>query len=84
MLLQFQEPSWRSEAETFISPLTPREKEVLKCIAQGYANKQIAYEFDISQQTIKNHVTSIMRKLTANSRTDAVVVAAKHGLISIA
>ena len=84
VLLQFQELSWRSEAEAFISPLTPREKEILKCIARGYANKQIAYEFDISEQTIKNHVTSIMRKLTANSRTDAVVVAAKHGLISIA
>jgi len=84
VLLQFQEPSWRSEAEDFISPLTSREKEVLKCIAQGYSNKQIAYEFDISEQTIKNHVTSIIRKLNANARTDAVVVALKQGLISIA
>ena len=84
VLLQFQEPSWQSEAEDFISPLTPREKEVLRCIAQGYPNKQIAYEFDVGEQTIKNHVTSIMRKLTANSRTDAVVIAAKQGLISIA
>ena len=41
VLLQFQEPSWQSEAEGFIAPLTPREKEVLKCISQGYANKQI-------------------------------------------
>ncbi len=84
VLLQFQEPSWQSEAEDFISLLTPREKEVLKCMAQGYPNKKIAYEFDVSEQTIKNHVTSIMRKLTANSRTDAVVIAAKQGLISIA
>ena len=84
VLQQFQEPSWRIEAEAFISPLTPREKEVLRCIAEGYANKNIAAELDLSAQTIKNHVTSIMRKLTANSRTDAVVVAAKHGLISIA
>ena len=84
VLLQFQEPSWRSEAEGFISPLTSREKEVLKCISQGYANKKIAYEFDISEQTIKNHVTSILRKLNANARTHAVVIAAKQGLISIA
>jgi len=84
VLLQFQEPSWRSEAEGFISPLTPKEKEVLKCISQGYTNKKIAYEFDISEQTIKNHVTSIMRKLNANVRTHAVVIAAKQGIISIA
>jgi DNA-binding NarL/FixJ family response regulator len=84
VLQQFQEPSWRIEAEAFISPLTPREKEVLRCIAEGYANKNIAAELDLSAQTIKNHVTSIMRKLTANSRTDAVVVAIKQGLISIA
>jgi DNA-binding NarL/FixJ family response regulator len=84
VLQQFQEPSWRSEAEGFISPLTPRETEILNYIAQGYLNKQIAAELDISAQTIKNHVTSIMRKLTANSRTDAVVVAIKQGLISIA
>ena len=83
VLRQFQDPAWQSEAETFISPLTPREKEVLRCIAQGYANKQIAYEFNISEQTIKNHVTSIMRKLNANARTDAVVIAAKQGFISI-
>ena len=84
VLLQFQEPSWRSEAEAFISPLTPREKEVLRCISQGYANKNIAYEFDVSEQTIKNHVTSVLRKLNANARTHAVVIAAKQGLISIA
>ena len=84
VLLQFQEPSWRKEAEAFISPLTLREKEVLKCISQGYTNKKIADELDISKQTIKNHVTSIMRKLNANARTHAVVVAAKQGIISIA
>ena len=84
VLLQFQEPSWQSEAEGFISPLTAREKEILKCVARGYANKQIAYELGISEETIKNHVSSILRKLNANSRTDAVVIAAKQGIISIA
>jgi two-component system response regulator DegU len=83
VLNQFQELTWRSEAEGFISPLTPREKEILNYIAQGYLNKQIAAELVISEQTIKNHVTSILRKLNANARTEAVVVAIKQGFISI-
>jgi DNA-binding NarL/FixJ family response regulator len=83
VLQQFQELSWRSEAEGFIAPLTPREMEILNYIAQGYLNKQIAAELDISEQTIKNHVTSILRKLNANARTEAVVVAIKQGLISL-
>ncbi len=83
VLQQFQELSARSEAEAFISPLTPREIEILRYIAQGYLNKQIAAELGISEQTIKNHVTSILRKLNANVRTEAVVVAIKQGLISI-
>ena len=83
VLHQFQELSWRSEAEAFISPLTPRETEILNHIAQGYLNKQIAFRLGISEQTIKNHVTSILRKLNANARTEAVVVAIKQGLISI-
>jgi len=83
VLHQFQELSWKSEAEAFISPITPRETEILNYIAQGYLNKQIAGELGISEQTIKNHVTSILRKLNANARTEAVVVAIKQGLISI-
>ena len=83
VLRQFQELSWRSEDEAFISPLTSRETGILKYIAQGYLNKQIAAELDISEQTIKNHVTSILRKLNANVRTEAVVIAIKQGIISI-
>jgi len=83
VLHQFQELSWRDEAEAFISPLTPRETEILNYIAQGYLNKQIAIKLGISEQTIKNYVTSILRKLNANARTEAVVVAIKRGLISI-
>jgi two-component system response regulator DegU len=83
VLQQFQELSSRSEAEAFISPLTPREIEILHYIAQGFLNKQIAAELGISEQTIKNHVTSILRKLNANARTEAVVVAIKQGLIKI-
>ncbi len=83
VLHQFQELSLKSEAEAFISPLTPRETEILRYIAQGYLNKQIAIKLGISEQTIKNHVTSILRKLNANARTEAVVLAIKQGLITI-
>jgi two-component system, NarL family, response regulator DegU len=83
VLLQFQELSRRTEAEAYISPLTPREMEILKYIGQGFLNKQIAVELGISEQTIKNHVTSILRKLNANARTEAVVLALRQGLISI-
>ncbi len=83
MLRQFQELSSRSEAEAFISPLTPRETEILRYVAEGYLNKQIAAELNISEQTIKNHVTSILRKLNANARTEAVVIAIKRGIISV-
>ncbi len=82
VLQQFQELSSRSESEV-ISPLTPREIEILQYIAKGYLNKQIAAELGISEQTIKNHVTSILRKLNANARTEAVVVAIRQGLIKI-
>jgi two-component system response regulator DegU len=83
VLQQFQELTARSEAEAYISPLTAREVEILQYIAQGYLNKQIAAELGISEQTIKNHVTSILRKLNANARTEAVVVAIKQGLIKL-
>ncbi len=83
VLQQFQELSWKSEAKDFISPLTPRETEILNYIAQGLLNKQIASRLEISEQTIKNHVTSILRKLNANARTEAVVIAIKHGLITL-
>jgi DNA-binding NarL/FixJ family response regulator len=84
VLQQFQELSSESESKDFISPLTTRETEILNHIAQGYLNKQIAFILGISEQTIKNHITSILRKLNANARTEAVVVGIKQGLISIA
>lgn len=83
VLKQFQELTWKNEAVAFISPLTARETQILSYIAKGYLNKQIAAELAISEQTIKNHVTSILRKLNANARTEAVVVGIRQGLITI-
>ena len=83
VLEQFYELSREKEAASFISPLTPRETEILDYMAQGYLNKQIAEILNVSEQTIKNHITSILRKLNANARTQAVVIAIKKGLVSI-
>ncbi|MDP2919323.1 MAG: response regulator transcription factor [Dehalococcoidia bacterium] len=83
VLHKFQELSWRAENEISVSPLTSRETEILRYVSQGFLNKQIATELGISEQTIKNHVTSILRKLNASARTEAVVLAIKQGLISI-
>jgi len=81
VLDQFQQLSL--QGETIISPLTKRETEILNYVAQGYLNKQIAAELEISEQTIKNHVTSILRKLNANARTEAVVLALKQGILTL-
>ena len=80
VLHKFDELSWKNESNDSASPLTSRETEILNYVAQGWLNKQIATELGISEQTIKNHVTSILRKLNAGARTEAVVVAIKQGL----
>jgi len=67
--------------ETIVAPLTSRETQILNYIADGNSNKQIAYILQISEQTIKNHVSNILRKLNANDRAHAVVLAIRHGWI---
>ena len=81
ILQQFRELSREKETASFMSPLTPKEMEVLKYMAEGCLNKQIADKLDVTEQTIKNHITSILRKLNANARTQAVVIAIKKGLV---
>ncbi len=83
VLHDFQELSLGEGAEAVMAPVTKREREILTYMAQGYLNKQIAFTLKISEQTVKNHVTSILRKLNANARTQAVVEAIKQGLVSI-
>lgn len=66
-----------------IAPLTPRETHILNLIAEGQSNKQIADTLRISEQTIKNHVSAILRKLNANDRAHAVALAYHRGLIPV-
>lgn len=72
-----------TEDEPLLTPLTPREIEILNVIAQGNSNRDIANALCISEQTVKNHITSILRKLVANDRTHAVVLALRQGVIRL-
>jgi len=62
-------------------PLTPREREVLQMISTGLGNKEIAGRLSISEHTVKFHVASILGKLGASSRTEAVSIGIRHGLV---
>jgi DNA-binding NarL/FixJ family response regulator len=83
-------PSFVSRlTETFLEPgeipepLTNREREVLDLVGQGLPNKLIARELLISEHTVKFHISSILTKLGASSRTDAVSKGARQGLITL-
>lgn len=65
------------------SPLTPRESEVLRLIAAGHANKEIAWRLSISEHTVKFHVASILDKLHASSRTEAVTIGLRSGYLTL-
>jgi len=71
------------EVQQLFSPLSSREVEILDYIARGNSNKEIAKSLKISDQTVKNHITSILKKLSVNDRTAAVVHALRHGWIKI-
>lgn len=61
--------------------LTPRELEVLGMMAEGAANKAIAWKLDISEHTVKFHVASVLAKLNASTRTEAVTIGIRRGLV---
>ena len=77
-------PDRRRQAPDVVEePLTPREVQVLELLAEGLANKTIADRLGISDQTVKFHVASISGKLGAHSRTGAVRLAVRRGLITL-
>lgn len=71
------------EATTPLQALTSREIEVLGMLAEGLGNKAIAKRLGISEHTVKFHVSSIFSKLNASSRTEAVTLGARQGLIML-
>jgi two-component system response regulator DegU len=79
---QSMDAGWKAPDELFM-PLSPREMEILRLITKGMSNKEIAHHLGISHQTVKNHMTSILRKLSVNDRTQAAVYALRRGWIRL-
>ena len=75
---------WRGdEAVQLLSPLSPREMEILEWVVRGMSNKEIAYHLGISHQTVKNHMTAILGKLRVADRTQAAVYALRRGWVPL-
>ena len=72
-----------SSNATTVTPLSPREMEILELVTRGASNKEIAHRLTISQQTVKNHMTAVLRKLRVDDRTQAAVYALRHGWVRL-
>jgi DNA-binding NarL/FixJ family response regulator len=72
-----------NKADELVEQLTPREAEILELLAQGLANKQIALYLEISEHTVKFHISSIYAKLGATNRMEAVRMGLQLGLITL-
>lgn len=70
-----------THAEASIASLSPRERDILRGIARGASNKEIAREHGIAETTVKIHVQHVLRKLDVSSRVHAAVIATEHGLL---
>ena len=73
----------RDVQKSMIDSLTKRELEILKLIAQGLLNKEIAAMLNISERTVKNHISNIFKKIDVSDRTQAAVFAIKNGIVEI-
>ncbi|ADJ26512.1 two component transcriptional regulator, LuxR family [Dehalogenimonas lykanthroporepellens BL-DC-9] len=83
VLRNFQELAEDDDGLDVVTPLTQRERQILIRVTDGLTNKQIATELKISEQTIKNHISAILRKLNANDRAHAAVLAIRRGYIPL-
>jgi DNA-binding NarL/FixJ family response regulator len=72
-----------ADLEEYLVPLSPREMEILEHVTRGMSNKEIAFKLGISHQTVKNHMTSILRKLRVDDRTQAAVYALSRGWVRL-
>ena len=80
VLREFEREREEERYREQLAGLTPREEEILKLLATGESNREIGNRLFISEQTVKNHVASIFRKLHVNDRTKAALLAVKLGL----
>lgn len=77
------ERKWAKHLPRLTTPLSETEMKVIKYISDGYVNKEIAFRLNVSEQTVKSLITSILRKLDANDRTQAVLTALRQGWIPL-
>jgi len=75
--------SYAAETNEAYTSLSPREMEILRCVTNGMSNKEISSYLRISQQTVKNHMTSILKKLNVEDRTQAAVMALSRGWVRV-
>ncbi len=77
------QPAGASASTATVTPLSPREMEILELVTRGASNKEIAHRLTISEQTVKNHMTAVLRKLRVDDRTQAAVYALRHGWVRL-
>jgi two-component system nitrate/nitrite response regulator NarL len=80
LVAQLQRGAQRSEPASELDKLTPREKEIIACLARGESNKGIARTLDLAESTVKIHVQNVLKKLKLTSRVQAAVFAVEHRL----
>lgn len=80
--LQSGSSSQRVESPSELDKLTPREKDILACLARGESNKIIARTLNVAESTVKIHVQNILKKLGLSSRVQAAVFAVENGMVS--
>lgn len=73
----------RQREAALLDSLTPREREILEILAEGLADKEIASRLGVSTATVRTHVNAILAKTGARSRTQALILAVRHGLVRI-
>jgi two-component system NarL family response regulator len=83
LLSEFNNLAKQAQQKVLVPKLTDRELQVLKLVAQGMSNREVAEELFISENTVKNHVRNILEKLHLHSRMEAVVYAVREKLLDI-
>lgn len=84
LIAQLQSAGQRTEIRTELDKLTPRERDILACLARGESNKLIARTLDVADSTVKIHVQNILKKLNLSSRVQAAIFAVGHGVTGTA
>ena len=80
LAVQHERSSTPAADAAALGKLTPRERDILVCVAKGLSNKHIARDLEVAESTVKIHVQSILKKLHLNSRVQAAVFAVEHGV----